>query len=68
MTAVEDKIRAYADERCRIGAEVYRAGLYAAAKIAGVENVVIDMTGDIICDDDHIPVLTGVNVTTVVGE
>ncbi|KRQ99278.1 baseplate assembly protein [Bradyrhizobium valentinum] len=67
-TAVEDKIRAYAAERCRIGAEVYRAGLYAAAKIAGVENVVIDMIGDIICDDDHIPVLTGVEVTTVVVE
>lgn len=61
---VEQAIRAYAAERARIGADVFRAGVTAAAKVGGIENVVLSApVADVICGDDQIPVLDDLTVT-----
>jgi phage-related baseplate assembly protein len=63
--AAETSIRKYAAERYRIGAEVYRAGIIAAAKVAGVEDVTTNFA-DVICGDTEIPVLGDVPITTTI--
>lgn len=63
-TEIEARLRTYAAERYRIGAEVYRAGITAAAFVAGVETIAINgPAADIICGDDQIPFMTAVTVT-----
>lgn len=63
----EASVRRYAAERCAISTEVYKAGLYAAAKVGGVENVIIlSPTDDIVCNDVQVPVLGELTITTAV--
>jgi hypothetical protein len=45
QSAVEAAVRAYAAERYRINTIVFRAGLTAAAKVGGVENVILTTCG-----------------------
>lgn len=67
--AIEAAVAAYAAERCRIGAEVFLSGIVAAAKVGGVENVVLaSPIADVECDDDHIPVMASIAVSVVVED
>ncbi|MCK9911859.1 hypothetical protein MXD81_22075, partial [Microbacteriaceae bacterium K1510] len=61
---IEARVQKYAAERYQIGAEVYRAGLSAAAFVSGVETVTVAQpAADVICDDDEIPFMTARTVT-----
>ena len=61
---IEARITKYAAERYQIGAEVYRAGISAAAFVSGVETVtVVSPAVDVICNDDQIPFMTGRTAT-----
>ncbi len=57
-------VQRYAAERCKIGVPAYLNGIIAAAKAAGVENVILTSPlADVLCDDTQIPNLTGVSLT-----
>ncbi len=63
-TQIEQRIAKYAAERHKIGAEVYRPGISAAAFITGVETVTVTSpAADVVCSDDQIPFMTGRTVT-----
>jgi phage-related baseplate assembly protein len=67
QSAAEAAVRAYAAERYRINSIVFRAGLTAAAKVGGVENVIITSpAADIVCGDSQIPHLTDVQIALAV--
>jgi phage-related baseplate assembly protein len=67
QSAAEAAVRAYAAERYRINAIVFRAGLTAAAKVGGVENVIVTSpAADVVCGDSQIPLLTDVQITVAV--
>ena len=62
VTKAEAAIRAYATERCRINHTVFKSGLTAAAKVSGVENVVMPApSADIVATDTQIPFLSGLS-------
>ncbi len=66
-TAAETAIRAYAAQRYRIGAEFFRAGVIAAAKVGGVDNVVLTSpTADITCGDTEVPALGELTIATTI--
>lgn len=57
--------RAYATSRYRIRQRAFRSGLSSAAKVGGVENVIVlQPTGDVLATDRQIPRLTGLTVTS----
>ena len=61
-TLIRDKavaaVRAYAAARCRIGVAAYRTGLIGAARVGGVDDVVLAApAADVVCADQQIPVL-----------
>jgi phage-related baseplate assembly protein len=61
---IEAKVRAYVAERYRIGAEVYRSGITAAAFISGVETLTLTApSADVVCADHEIPYMTSLTVT-----
>ncbi|BBF92356.1 baseplate assembly protein [Blastochloris tepida] len=66
-TAAEAAVRAYGAERCRIGQIFYALGAAAAAKVGGVDNVVLSApAADIVCADHQIPVLGTVSLAVTV--
>jgi len=66
-TAVETSLRKFASENERIAATIYRNAGIAASKIASTDNVLVTSpSADVVCDDDHIPHLTGVIVHPVI--
>jgi phage-related baseplate assembly protein len=68
QSAAEAAVRAYAAERYRINTTVFRAGLTAAAKVGGVENVIVTSpAADIVCGDSQIPLMTDVQFTVAVS-
>jgi phage-related baseplate assembly protein len=64
---IEAKVRAYAAERYRIAAEVYRSGIIAAAFISGVEtlNLASPCPDNVVCADHQIPHMASLTVTVV---
>jgi phage-related baseplate assembly protein len=63
---IEKRIRGYAADRYRIGAEVYRPGITASAFVAGVETLAIaGPASDVVCSDEQIPYMTGLTVTII---
>jgi phage-related baseplate assembly protein len=66
-TASETAISAHMAQRYRIGSEVFRAGLIAAAKVAGVDNVILgDPVADVVCGDTEIATRGALTVTTTI--
>jgi phage-related baseplate assembly protein len=62
VSRAEAAIRAYAAERCRIKHTVFRNGLTAAAKVSGVENVVMGApSADFVATNTQIPFLSGLS-------
>lgn len=59
-------VAAYAASRHRVGVPVYRAGVIAAAKVGGVENVTTDFA-DLVVAADEAPFCTSIVVTVVSG-
>jgi phage-related baseplate assembly protein len=60
-------VNAYAAERCKIGVPAYLNGIIAAAKAAGVENVILTSPlTDVLCDNTQISNLMGVNLTPLI--
>lgn len=56
-------VKAYAAERYRIRQRSFRSGLSSAAKVGGVENVIVlQPTDDVIATDRQIPRLTGISI------
>jgi phage-related baseplate assembly protein len=63
---IEAKVRAYAAERYRIAAEVYRSGIIAAAFISGVESLdLVSPSENVVCADHEIPFLASLTVNVV---
>jgi phage-related baseplate assembly protein len=66
---IEQAVRAYAAERYRIGTDVYTSGLIAAAKVGGVESVMLAAPmQDIICSDTQIPQLADVLISLNISD
>lgn len=62
----ESAIGAYMAARYKIGHSIYRAGLIAAGKVGGIENVIMPQpAADEICGPDEIAVLGALDVTTM---
>lgn len=60
-------VKAYAAERYRIRQRAYLVGLSSAAKVGGVENVIVRQPGaDVVATDRQIPRLTGLAITSEV--
>jgi phage-related baseplate assembly protein len=67
QSAAEAAVRAYAAERYRINSIVFHAGLTAAAKVGGVENVIVTSPAvDVFCGNSQIPLMTDVQFTVAV--
>jgi phage-related baseplate assembly protein len=61
---IEAKVRAYAAERYRIAAEVYRSGLISAAFVGGVETLALcEPVESVTCADHQIPFMASLTVT-----
>lgn len=68
-TRVEESVAAYAADRYRVGATVFRSGLIAAAQVGGVQNVTLtEPATDLACGPAQIAHLSGLAITTVVTD
>jgi phage-related baseplate assembly protein len=64
LNKAKQAIRDYAKAQYRIGAEVFTSGLIAAAKVGGVDDVVLSLPAvNVVCGDTEIAVLDQLTVT-----
>ena len=57
-------LKAYVASRRVIGADIYEAGIIAAAKVGGVINVISNLNGDVSVAIDEVAFCTEINITT----
>ena len=64
--AARARLATYVAERHKVGETVYRSGATAAAQVGGVDNVVLDLSGDLVPGRDEAFYCTAVTVTSEV--
>jgi phage-related baseplate assembly protein len=64
LAAVDDALAAFAADRHRLGTDIIRSAIDAAAHLAGVKKVVINApAADVVCAPGEAPYCTGITVT-----